>query len=108
MLMSWWHKLFAPKEPTYRDVEVGRAVITVKHKGEQFWLEYIGHFVMVWPGCNGPGFDYCVTGRDKFRDWQERCGKTGMVAIGNNRFLPMCNVDDITVEYFEHQEQVKE
>ena len=49
MLMSWWHKLFAPKEPTYRDVEVGRidrAVVGQLAQGAQNGLR-IGHVVDV-------------------------------------------------------------
>jgi hypothetical protein len=97
---------FKPHVPSIRTVDVRKAAVKVLLADKrEFTLEFHGDYL----GVNPFGDDDWINDAETvFRSWQERSGKTGMVSIGGGRYIPLCNVSDITVEYSKHEVEVKE
>ncbi len=97
--------LCAPS-PTVREprkIDVGEAKVTIFMKGDP-----TKHFVILRGTYIGPhpfGGDYVLDAEDLFARWRE-AGKSGTISLPGNRYVPLCNVETIDVEYFEHLVEV--
>ncbi len=87
----------SPQRPP-KTIEVGCAKITI-HSNDGVVYE-----------CTIPGratriddWEFVLDAQRCFKTWQEQCGKTGMVSVGNGQFVPFCNVAKISVTYAEQQ-----
>lgn len=101
-MMSWFHKLFAPKVRIPRSIEVGKAIISIDNEETTYVLTLEGFCADVYDDE-----DWVYSARDRFTEWQYVVGKTGMVPIGGGNYVPLCNVKNIAVEYLQHQIEAK-
>lgn len=96
MLNSLFERFRAPKEPRY--VDVGLAVVRiVESDGTEHEIEMCGKYSGKHPFNRSE--DWIFNAEFFFRAWQDRSGETGMVALGEGRYVPLCNIKSITVEY---------
>jgi hypothetical protein len=96
-MLEWLAKRFlSAKEPRY--VDVGRASVSViETDGTKHELELIGEYAGKHPMCRSQ--DWIFDAEYHFRIWQDRSGETGMCSLGGGRYVPLCNIKSITVEY---------
>lgn len=99
--MSWLGSLFSrePKQPEFRFIEVGRADISiVEIDGTKHEIHFIGEY----NGEHPFGGDWVFDAEFYFEAWREKAGRTGMASEGGNKFVPLCNIKSIDVDYKNH------
>ena len=110
-LILYWVGLYfhdrqeAKKPIPTRMVEVGKAIATITTADKEYKIEFVGNY-------NGieyffPHEDDITTAHDRFLGWRKYSGQTGMVSVGNNEYIPLCNVKNVVVAYENHQVEVK-
>lgn len=107
-MWSWIRGLFGsePKPPPPpRRIEVGRAdVHIVENDGTEHDIYLVGDYA----GEHPFGGDWIFDAEFRFNAWQERAGRVGMAGVGGKRYVPLCNIKSITVEYTQHQVEVEQ
>lgn len=105
-MLSWFKGLFGsePKPPPPpRRIEVGRAdVRIVEVDGTEHNIFLTGDYA----GEHPFGGDWVFDAEFRFDAWRERAGRTGMAGLGRGKYVPLCNIKSIDVEYSEHQVEV--
>lgn len=107
-MWSWIKGLFCsePKPPPPpRQVEVGRAdVHIVEVDGSKHDIYFEGDYA----GEHPFGGDWVFDAEFRFDAWRERAGRTGMASVGGNRYVPLCNIKSIDVEYSKKHVEVEQ
>ncbi len=92
-------------------VNVGRADVKLtQNDGLVFRFKFIGtckvndDYSWIYKDTHGRVRYEALThdAHQHFSWWQERTGKTGMASVGDNEFVPICNVKQIKVKYSDH------
>lgn len=83
----------APAEP--RQVDVGRLSVRVEEAdGTKHDLTFTGE----WSGLHPlDDSDWVFDADFYFRAWQRRGGEKGLLSVGNDTYIPLCNVRRVTV-----------
>lgn len=105
-MLDWLNGLLGrePKPaPPPKFVEVGRADIhIVENDGTAHEIYFIGDYA----GEHPFGGDWVFDAEFRFEAWREKAGRTGMASVGGNKFVPLCNIKSIVVDYSNHVVEV--
>jgi hypothetical protein len=84
------------REPTPpRQVDVGRLSVQVEEvDGTKHDLTFTGEYSGPHPFDDS---DWVFDANFYFQAWQRRGGERGMLSIGNDAYVPLCNVKRVTV-----------
>lgn len=107
-MWNWLKGLFGrePKLPLPpRLIEVGRTdVHIVENDGTVHEIYLDGDYA----GEHPFGGDWIFDAEFRFNAWQERAGRLGMAGVGGKKYVPLCNIKQITVEYSEKKVEVEQ
>ncbi len=109
-MIEWFKSLFSPSPKIVRDpkiIDVGKASVTIILKGD-LPLHTRKRYVSLTGAYRGPhpfGGDYIIDAEERFSAWRN-AGSSGTLYLGDNEYVPLCNVESIKVEYEEHTVEV--
>jgi|SRR6478609_11886649 len=96
-MFEWLTKRFRTVKET-RYVDVGLAVVhIVESDGTEHEIEMCGKYEGKHPFNRNS--DWIFDAAFFFKAWQDRSGETGMCALGNGHYVPLCNIKSIVVDY---------
>lgn len=100
---NWMVKLFASKEveepklPPQKkkySVDVGKSIVTIFNKDNNIYkCELIGYIYSIPNFMNNLMF----TSKNCFDQWKSKAGETGLLVIEDGKYIPLCNIKEITV-----------
>lgn len=98
-MLDWIRSIWQPTDAKpQRFVEIGQAgVLIVENDGTEHEIEFCGKYSGKFPGTRNQ--DWVFDAEFYFKAWQTRSGETGMCYVGDNKYVPLCNIRAITVEY---------
>lgn len=87
------------KKHTCREDAQKATVVIEENDGTKHTLSFQGYLREI--NFLGHG-TYLTTAKDEFREWRNKHGKTGLIPVGNDTFVPLCNIKSMKATYEEN------